>query len=554
LFFQVSLPAKALTDRFYDLYQLLKPAYQPCTLCTLRLTLLFLFCFILASTQAFAQENSATVETEIPNSLITRIYQPFMGDLDELRKRRIIRVLTTYSRTNYFITPRGFRGIEYELLKAYERYLNRGPRKQRYQTQLIFLPTPFKEVIHKLQKGYGDIAAAGLTITPEREALIDFTDPYISDINEILVTHTNAEPIKKLEDLSGKTITVVADSSYIIHLNQFNQVLGQLGLPPMEIRQAPALLGIEDLLEMVNNSVIDYTVADSHIAQLWHTKLKNLILQSNIIFHYNGKIAWGLHHNTPKLKASLNHFIHTQAKPGRLLGNSLFKKYFEDNYWIQQPTYSLLKRIPCLMYYFQLYGGFYDIDWNLIAAQAYQESRLNHQKVSHKGAVGIMQVKPETSRHKPINIPNIHRLENNIEAGVKYLAYLRDRYFSDPNQYNPEDQINFALAAYNAGPTKIRRMQRLAKKQGLDPNKWFYNVEVIVRQEIGQETVNYVANIRKYQIALQMSRNIEMKKALARLESASKSPALLTEMTTTKDKTPPKKPESPSKPLKNTLP
>lgn len=541
MFFQVSLPARTLKGRFYDLYQFLKPTCQPCTLRILYLFLLLLFCFVLTPSQTFAQSNSTTAEEDIPNSLIIRIYQPFMGDLDELRKRRIIRVLTTYSRTNYFITPRGFRGIEYELLKAYERYLNRGPRKQRYQTQLIFLPTPFKEVLHKLQKGYGDIAAAGLTITPERKALIDFTDPYISDINEILVTHDDADPIKKMEDLSGKTITVVADSSYIIHLNQINQVLGQLGLLPMEIRQAPALLGIEDLLEMVNNKIIDYTVADRHIAQLWQTKLAHLKLQPGIVFHYNGKIAWGLRHNTPKLKASLNHFIHIQAKPGKLLGNSLFKKYFEDDYWIQQPTYSLLKRIPCLMNYFQLYGDFYGIDWTLIAAQAYQESRLNHKKVSHKGAVGIMQVKPETARHKPINIPHIHRLEDNIEAGVKYLSYLRDRYFSDPKQYSPEDQINFALAAYNAGPTKIRRIQRLTKNRGLNPNKWFYNVEVVVRQKIGQETVNYVANIRKYQIALQMSRNIEMKKALAKLKSASESPTQLT----AKDKASPKEPDSP---------
>jgi len=480
------------------------------------LTYLFLLLFPLF---AFAQVFTPSQLPPTPNSLHSRIYQPFLGDLDKLRARRIIRVLTTYSRTNYFITTKGFRGIEYELLKSYERYLNRGPRKQRYQTQLIFLPTPFNELFSKLQQGYGDIAAAGLTITPERRALVDFTEPYISNINEILVTHNEAPPIHKLEDLSGKTFTVVADSSYIIHLNQINQALGQLGLPPMEIRPAPAQLEIEDLLEMVNNKIIDYTVADNHIAQLWQTQLKHIQLHPNIVFHYNGHLAWAIRPNNPKLKASLNHFIRTQAKPGRLLSNSLFKKYFKDDYWIQQPTYQLLKRIPCLINYFQVYGDFYDIDWPLIAAQAYQESRLNHKKRSHKGAVGIMQIKPSTARNKPINIPNIHRLEDNIEAGVKYLAYLKERYFSDP-QYSLEDQTNFALAAYNAGPTKIRRMQRLAEKRGLNPYKWFYNVEIIVRQKIGLETVNYVANIRKFQLALKVSHDIEMEKLLAKLQAS----------------------------------
>jgi len=461
--------------------------------------------------------SSHPISQTIPESILARIYQPFFGDLNQLRKRRVIRVLTTYSRTNFFLTPKGFRGLEYDLLKAYEQFLNRGPRKQRYQTQLVFLPVPFKDLLTKLQKGFGDIAAAGLTITPERSALVDFTQPYISNIKEVLISSPSAPPIQRLEDLSGKTITVIPDSSYIIHLNQFNRVLGQLGLPPMEIKPAPALLEIEDLLEMTNNGLIDYTVADSHIAELWQKQLKSLIINPNIIFHYQGQIAWGLRKHTPQLKHSLNQFIQQKAKPGKLLNNFVYQKYFEDGYWIKHPpSYSIVKKIHCLEYYFKRYAEFFDFDWTLIAAQAYQESRFNQHKVSHQGAMGIMQIKPETAQHKPIYVHHIKKLENNIEAGVAYLAFLRDHYFSDP-AYLPEDRINFALAAYNAGPTKIKKMQRLAKKRGLNPNKWFYNVETIVRQKIGLETVNYVANIRKFQVILKMSQSIEQNKPLAKL-------------------------------------
>jgi membrane-bound lytic murein transglycosylase MltF len=469
---------------------------------------------------AWAQDKNLPPSSEkdgIPDSLFDRIYQPFFGDLDELRERRIIRVLTTYSRTNYFMTTKGFRGIEYELLKNYENYLNRGPLKRRYQTQLIFLPVSFNEITAKLRQGLGDIAAAGLTVTPERAALIDFTDPYLKNIKEVLIQAPDSSPIHRLEDLSGKVITVVANSSYVIHLQQFNLALGRLGLPPMEIRQSPEILNIEDLLEMTNDGIIQYTVVDSHIAELWQQALPSLVINDKIIFHYDGKIAWGVRKNNPKLKASLNQFIHRYAKPGRLLGNSLFNKYFKDDYWVQQqPSYTLIKKTNCLSYYFKLYADFYDFDWTLIAALAYQESRFNHNKRSHKGAVGIMQIKPSTAKHKPINIHKVKQLENNIEAGVKYLAYLRDRYYSSP-EYDSEDRINFTLAAYNAGPAKIRKMQNLAKKQGLDPYKWFYNVETIVRRKIGQETVNYVANIRKYQIALKMSKEVETQKQLVQL-------------------------------------
>ncbi len=153
-------------------------------------------------------------------------------------------------------------------------------------------------------------------------------------------------------------------------------------------------------------------------------------------------------------------FIQAYAKPGRFLGNAVYRKYFEDTYWIERPlTHDLLKRVDCLKYYFQLYAEFYGFDWKLIAALAYQESRFQPKKKSHAGAIGIMQIKPSTARDRNVNLPNISDLETNIHAGVKYLAFLRDRYFSS-NDYTPEEKENFALAAYNAGPRKVLQLQQ----------------------------------------------------------------------------------------------
>ena len=450
-----------------------------------------------------------------PNDSITnRIQASFHGDLKQLRERRLIRVLVSHTKTNFFITPKGFRGVEYDLLKAYENYLNRGPRKQRYKTHLMFIPLPFGKLLPNLQEGFGDIAASGLTVTPERLQLVDFTDPYITNVEEVLVSHVNAPRIEKMEDLSGKQVAVVNNSSYIIHLELMNQTLGKLGLEPIELVKVDPLLESEDILELVNERIYDYTVVDNHIALIWQKVLENIRVDEDIVFHHNSQIAWAIQKNTPQLKKSLNQFIQMHAKPGRLLGNSVYKKYFENTYWIERPlTHDLLKRVRCLSYYFQIYSDFYGFDWKLIAAQGYQESRFNQSLKSHAGAVGIMQIKPSTAKDKNVNIPNVHKLEDNIHAGIKYMAFLRDFYFSNDN-YTEEERINFTLAAYNAGPSRIRRLQRTAEAKGYNPYVWFYNVETQARNHIGLETVNYVANIRKMQIFLKASRTLDENRRL----------------------------------------
>ncbi|WP_081696321.1 lytic transglycosylase F [Thiomicrorhabdus sp. Kp2] len=441
-----------------------------------------------------------------------RINQPFIGDLAKIRERRILRVLVSYNRTNFFHTTRGDRGIEHDLIKAFEKYINRGPRKERYKTHIVFLARPFERLLPDLKQGYGDIVASGLTITPERANLVDFTEPYITDITEILISNKNNPAPKTLQELSGKQIIVVSNSSYIIHIEQINQALGRLGLPAIEIVKANPLLESEDLLEMVNAGLFDYTVVDNHIAEIYENIFPELRLQKDFIFHNGGNIAWAVNKNLPELKTTLNNFITKYARPGKFLGNSLYKKYFKNPFWIKQPlSLNALNETPCLQYYFEKYATFYDFDWYLIAAQAHQESGFKQNLVSRANAVGIMQIKPSTARSKIVNIPNIKDLENNIHAGIKYLAFIRDFYFDKP-EYSDEDKINFTLAAYNAGPGRIRKLQRMAEARGLDPHKWHYNVEVMARQKIGQETVNYVTKIQKTKIALKLSKELAEKK------------------------------------------
>lgn len=447
---------------------------------------------------------AATEEPEdfLDHSFYGRLYTPFQGDLPEMQQRRLIRVLVSPSRTNFFFDGRQWRGLEYELLKNFETHLNRGPQRKRYITHLTFMPRAFADIIPGLTRGHGDIGAAGLTITPEREQLVDFTLPYLSNINEVLVSDRNQPAPTRLEDLAGAKIVVVRGSSYASHVQQFNQGLLYRGLPPMEVIQAEPELEMEDLLEMVNAHLIRYTVADEHIASLWSEVLPNIRVQKKFIFHYNGQIGWAVRKNTPELKAALNTFIRSQAKPGKLLSNILYKRYFENTRWIRSPLkQTTIKRFHCYRSYFELFADFYDLSWSLLAAVAYVESGLDPHKKSPAGAVGLMQIKPSIGRM--LGITHITKPYNNIHAGAAYLAWLRDNYYNSP-VYSIDDQINFTLAAYNAGPTRIRRLQREAKKAGLDPFKWFYNVELIARKRIGQETVNYVTKVRKTRTAIHL--------------------------------------------------
>ena len=155
------------------------------------------------------------------------------------------------------------------------------------------------------------------------------------------------------------------------------------------------------------------------------------------------------------------------------------------------------------------YGKQYDIDWVMLTALGFQESKLQQHLKSSHGAVGVMQIKPSTAADKNINITGVKEsYDKNIHAATKYLAFLRSRYFSDP-KIAPIEQLAFTLAAYNAGPGRITQMRNKAKKVGKDPNKWFYNVEYVTRKYASSEPVNYVANIMKYYLTFKSVIDVE---------------------------------------------
>ena len=151
-----------------------------------------------------------------------------------------------------------------------------------------------------------------------------------------------------------------------------------------------------------------------------------------------------------------------------------------------------------LIEYFKKYGDQYDVDWLLMAAQAYQESQLNQDAKSSVGAIGIMQLMPATA--KEMNVGDVTKTDANIHAGIKYMRFMMDRYYANEPMTNL-DKALFAFASYNAGPARVRKLRAEAGERGLDPNVWFHNVEYVAAERVGQETVTYVSNIYKYYVA-----------------------------------------------------
>jgi len=384
-----------------------------------------------------------------------------------------------------------------------EKALNAGTKDRARPIRVVFIPTSRDQLLPALAAGRGDIAAANLTITPERLELVDFSAPIAGDVSEILVTPAGTTAPASAEGLSGAKVHVRRSSSYYSSLVRLNTRLKALGKAPVEIVPADENLEDEDILEMVNAGLIPATIVDSHIATFWKQIFETIELHPDVRVREGGEVAWAIRKDSPQFKQVVDAFIAKNRK-GSATGNDILNRYLKSTKWVKNATADAdMKRLREVTDLFKKYSDQYGFDWLLVAAQGYQESGLDQSTRSRVGAIGVMQVMPATARDRNVNIPNIHELEPNIHAGVKYLRFMVNEYFDEPGI----DRVNrhlFAFASYNAGPNRIQRLRKVAADEGLDPNKWFNNVEVVVAREVGRETVQYVSNIYKYYLAYKL--------------------------------------------------
>ena len=440
----------------------------------------------------------STSEDDLPDDLLLSL--PWYGDFDGMVERRLIRAVVAVSMTQYFLDGAVQRGITYEALRQFEETLNKKLNTGNLKVHIAIVPVARDKLLSALVEGRADIAAANLTITPERQRLVDFSTPVASDVEEIVVTGPNSPELEELHDLAGQEIHVRRSSSYYESLLNLNDELRSVGKKEARLVLANEHLEDEDLLQMVNAGLLPVIIVDSSKADFWVQIFDDLRLHPNLSVRTGGEIAWAFRKDSPQLAAEVNAFMRATRR-GTLMGNILFKRYLKDTKWVTQAlSSSEITKFNASIDLFRRYGEQYDFDHLMLAALGYQESRLDQSVRSRAGAVGVMQLLRSTASDPNVGIPNIDELEPNIHAGTKYLRFLRDRYFED-TALGELDKTLFTFASYNAGPARIRGLRAKAEAAGLDPNVWFDNVEVLASREIGRETVQYVSNIFKYYIA-----------------------------------------------------
>ena len=418
----------------------------------------------------------------------------------------MLRMLVLYNKTGFFYDKGRPRGAVPDIAEEMERYLNKKLKTRAKRFKVVFIPVSPSQLEKYLNDGSGDFVATSIIVTPEREKQMDFTMPILwgEYAKLVVVTAKNAPQIASLDDLSGKEVYVNPVTLSYKLLKEQNQKLTKEGKPEISVKESDPNLTDEDLLEMTNAGVIPATVTFSYRADLWSAVLPNIIIHSDIPLADDVNLAFAMRKNSPQLKAVMDDFF-KDHRQGTAFGRVMFQKYYANKKFIKNVTSrEELGKFESYVKYFQKYAAEYNFDYLMLAAQGYQESTLQQELVSPRGAVGVMQVVPQYSTASPINIPNVRQAEPNIHAGTKMLAQITKTYFNDP-AITPMNKTLFTFAAYNAGQNRIVRLRKQAAAGGLNPNEWFGNVEIMVAKDIGQETVQYVSNVYKYYVAYKMA-------------------------------------------------
>src|SRR5436190_12445903 len=448
---------------------------------------------VVGATGALAAEEKPSQTRRL--TLETRVRT---GDFDQMLQTRAIRMLVPYSRTLYYVDQGRERGLTAEFARDFERYLNKKYAKQlgkRPLTVVVF-PTTRDKLLPGLVDGKGDIAAGNITVTEERLKLVDFFSPADGKpTRELVVTGPDAPAIATVEDLAGKTVHLRPSSSYHASVLALNDRLRKAGKAPVKIVALPDALEDEDILEMVNAGLVKIVVVDDWKAMMWAQILPKVKVREELVVRAEGHPGWAVRKGSPKLVAEISDFYVNFVKKQNLVQARQAQFLKRVKQIKNNAGGAEFKRFEQTVKLFEKYGAQYGFDPLMLAAQGFQESGLRQDAKSHVGAIGVMQVMPATGND--LKVGDIREIEPNIHGGTKYMNTLMTKYFPDA-KFSEADRALFAFASYNCGPGNVSKMRKEATKRGLDQDKWFNNVELVVADKIGMETTTYVRNIYKY--------------------------------------------------------
>ena len=382
----------------------------------------------------------------------------YFEDFSAIQQRGILRVITSSNPSHYYLHGGKLYGFEYELIKHFA--------KQHKLRVDVIVARSRAEMFRLLQQGKGDIIAAslpsGLMRTDKR---VEYTHPY-GYANPVLIGRDSDEPIIDLRDLDGRRITLPADSPYW----DFMIGLQEQGAGFELVRAEPSI-NMEGTLLMVALGMYDLTVIGNHQYKTQFSKEIGIASRFNLaepVAH-----RWAVRADNTVLLRTLNDYIDDSYR-GEFY-NILHARYFERSTLPKADDYNT-SRIAAISPFdakVQKYANQYGFDWRLITALMFQESQFDPQAESYVGAEGLMQLIPATAEF--MGVSNTEHPETSINAGVRYLDYLRGRF---EQSLALEDRMWFTLASYNAGYGRVKTARELAEKMGLDKDRWFNNVEL----------------------------------------------------------------------------
>jgi membrane-bound lytic murein transglycosylase MltF len=449
--------------------------------------------------QPHTQENSKPAAAPLPMP-----YGQHTDDLDAMVKRRNIRTLVIINPIGFFYDSGQPMGAIYEAMREFQSFLNQKFKTGVEKVQVTFIPVRPDQLEAALTQGVGDIISNAVVVTPERQQRVAFTIPIEKDVKQVIVTGADFGPVSSLEDLGGKQVYVNPLAVNYESLQHINEGLRKAGKTLIQIKAADKNLMDDDLVQMVNAGLIPATATTAARAKLWSQVLPQLRVHPDLVIASGEQTAWAVRKDNPQLLQLLDEFMAPRIV-GTSFGNTLLRRYLQNTKWVKNSTSAEeLRKFNALRTLFEKYAGEYDFDYLMMMAIGYQESLLDQSKRNPSGAVGIMQVIPKYAAASPINVPNVTKTDANIQAGVKMLHSIEKQYFDDPN-IDPLNKTLLSFASYNAGPGRIAKLREQARQQGLNPNKWFENVELMVAKSVGQETITYVGNVYKYYVAYKLA-------------------------------------------------
>ena len=423
-------------------------------------------------------------------------------DLAQIRSSQVLRVLVNQSRNSSGQVQGESIGVEYHRLRAFERYLN-GHARDGQEITLKIIPKAKDQLLGALLRGEGDLMAPGELLDVKPTHAVTPSDPIIERVPLMLVGVKGERRYTRLEQLSGRTVALTTGSAAGEALNVINQKLALRKLPPVNIEWVDPTLAVEDVLEMVQAGIYHLTLVEQPIAERWAKLMPKLRFDRKVLVSEPGAMRWYVRRDASMLRASVDRFLTTYTVPADQ--NVAFERVYRRLYRVHYPLaradrQKLEKLRPVLQKHAQQQG----MDWLNLAALAFKESTLNPNAKGTGGATGLLQITPSAAQRVGVN--NIQNVEGNVQAGAKYLAMIRRKFFASP-RLNERERMAFVLAAYNMGPERVQAMRAEARRRGLNPNQWLFQVERIAMEQVGMGAVSYVNSVNKYYLAFDRERD-----------------------------------------------